>query len=59
MSHRNVVLEDEYGDHHRGVQHMTATSDEPDTITVNTTCWYTTTWTRAGWVVVEAGDWEL
>jgi hypothetical protein len=57
MSHRNVVLEDAYGDHHRGVEHL-GKSDEPPTITVGSTRWYTTTWTREGWVRVWAGEWE-
>lgn len=53
---RDVVLEDEWGDHHRGVEH-TGPSDEPGTITVNGTCWYTTRWRQLGWVTVEAGEW--
>lgn len=55
--HRRVILEDEFGDHHRGVEH-TGRSDEPDTITVGSTVWYTTTWRRNGWTVVEAGEWQ-
>ena len=56
--HRNVLIQDGFGDTHRGVEH-TGRSDEPATITVNATCWYTTTWVREGWEVVEAGPWEL
>jgi len=55
--HRNVLIRDEFGDTHRGVQHE-GRSDEPSTITVNGTCWYATTWRRDGWDVVEAGEWE-
>jgi len=56
--HRNVLIRDEFGDTHRGVQHE-GRSDEPSTITVNGTCWYATTWTRYGWSVAEFGEWEL
>lgn len=57
MSHRNVVLEDAHGDHHRGVEHP-GRSDEPPTITVNGTSWYMTTWARDGWKIISAGEWE-
>ena len=55
MSHRNVVLRDEYGDLMRGVEHD-GHSAAPE-ITVNGTTAYVTTWTREGWDVVEVGEW--
>jgi hypothetical protein len=56
MRHRNVTLEDGFGDRLAGVERVWM-SDEPPTITVNGTCWYTTTWTREGWSVVEESEW--
>lgn len=55
---RNVLLQDEYGDTQRGVQHM-GRSDEPSKITVNGTTWYLTVWFIRGWAIVESGEWEL
>ncbi|SFR75914.1 hypothetical protein SAMN05428970_1989 [Agromyces sp. CF514] len=55
---RKVVLEDEYGDRQTGVEHPARMSDEPGTITVNGTNWYTTVWHAHGWRVVSAGEWE-
>ena len=57
MMHRNVVLEDEYGDHHRGVERQTQ-SDLPNTVTVNGTCWAWDLWWADGWSLHESGEWE-
>jgi len=55
---RSVKLENAFGDIYDGVEHP-GRSDEPATITVGATTWYTTTWRREGWATIWIGDWEL
>jgi hypothetical protein len=60
MSHRSVVLKNNHGDLKRGVEHPPRKSDEPGTITADSTTWYITTWHAHGWDVVpnSTGEWE-
>jgi hypothetical protein len=59
MWHRNVTLEDSYGDRVHGVEHVPTVSDLPGTITVGSTRWFTTVWAGQGWSIVDTGEWEL